>query len=77
MLQRMKFCQRMCTMKAQLPPERVKELKIEFFQSIVTTVVMEEIPVQLILNWDQTGLSLVPPSNWTLERNGAKRVGIK
>ena len=77
LLQRMKFCRRMCTTKAQFPPERVKELKVDFLQSIVATVVMEEIPVELILNWDQTGLNLVPASNWTLERKGAKRVGIK
>ena len=77
LLQQMKFGRRFCTTKAQLPPEHVKELKVEFLQSIVATVVMEEIPVKLILNWAQIGLNLVPASNWTLERKGAKRVGIK
>ena len=33
--------------------------------------------MELILNWDQTRLDLVPASNWTLERKGAKRVQIK
>ena len=35
---------------------------------------MEEIPPDLILNWDQTGIKIVPCSTWTMERQGAKRV---
>ena len=35
---------------------------------------MEEIPPELILNWDQTGIKLVPSSFWTMERQGEKRV---
>ncbi len=41
---------------------------------------MEEIPPRLILNWDQTGLNLVPSSNWTMERKGTilvKLCGLK
>ena len=38
---------------------------------------MEEIPPELILNWDQTGLNLVPASTWTMEQKGKKRVEIK
>ena len=29
---------------------------------------MEGIPAELIINWDQTGLNLVPSSSWTMER---------
>ena len=39
-----------------------------------TTVEMEEILPELILNWDQTGIRLVPSSSWTMEQRGAKRV---
>ena len=35
---------------------------------------MEEIPPGLILNWDQTGIRLVPSSLWTMEQRGVKRV---
>ena len=49
----------------------MKELKLEFLHNIVT---LEEIPADLIFNWDQTGLDLVPTSNWTLERKGTKRI---
>ena len=37
----------------------------------------EDIPLDLIFNWDQTGLNYVPVFNWTMEKEGAKRVEIK
>ena len=37
---------------------------------------MEEIPAELIFNWYQTGLNLVPSSNWTMELRGSKRVEV-
>ena len=38
---------------------------------------MENIPPHLIINWDQTGLYLVPSSNWTMAEKGKKRVSIR
>ena len=38
---------------------------------------MEEIPSELVFNWDQTGLNLVPAANWTMEQEGTKCVRIK
>ena len=40
------------------------------------TVNFENIPPQLIINWDHTGIKIVPASNRTMEERGAKRVGI-
>jgi len=37
---------------------------------------MEDIPPQLILNWDQTGIKIVPSSSYTLEQEGARRVEV-
>ena len=37
---------------------------------------MEEIPPAMILNWDQTGIHLVPSSLWTMDKQGSKRVEI-
>ena len=76
-LKRMKFCRRMYTTKAQMAPEQIHLLKTEFLQSIVDIVQFEKIPIELLLNWDQTGLNLVPSSSWTLECKGTKRVGLK
>ena len=35
---------------------------------------MENIPADLILNWDHTGINIVPGCPWTMEEKGAKRV---
>ena len=37
---------------------------------------MEEIPYDLVINWDQTGIHYVPVGSWTMEKEGAKRVEI-
>ena len=37
---------------------------------------MEEIPEDLIINWDKTGLKYVPVADWTFAENGSKRVEI-
>ena len=40
-------------------------------------MIMNEIPPELtILNWDQTGLNLIPSSSWTMEQRGARHVEI-
>jgi len=43
---------------------------------VVTTVEMEEIPPELILNWDQTGIKIVPSYSWTMDVKRAKRIEI-
>jgi len=37
---------------------------------------MEEIPPDMIINWNQTAIKYVPVSNWTQEQQGSKRVEI-
>ena len=34
------------------------------------------IPPELVLNWDQTGIKLVPCSSWTMDQSGVKIVEI-
>ena len=43
---------------------------------IKAVVTMEEIPNDLIVNWDQTGLNYVPVSQWMMAREGSKRVEV-
>ena len=52
------------------------EIKGSFLTSLVETVVMEEIPGELILNLDQTGIMIVPSNSWTMEKMGANGVEI-
>ena len=49
-------------------------MKKFFLADFVNTVTMEDIPLELMLNWDQRGIKIVPSSDWTLEQQGAKRV---
>ena len=37
---------------------------------------MNEIPLELIFNWDQTALHLVPTGQWTMNKSGEKVVAI-
>ena len=39
-------------------------------------VEMYKIPPELVINWDQTGINIVPVSQWTMDVEGAKRVEI-
>ena len=50
--------------------------KKAFLDDLVMTVEMEEIPPGLILNWDQTGIRLVPAASTTMEQRGVKRVEV-
>ena len=43
---------------------------------IKNVVELDEIPPQLIINWDQTAIHYVPVGSWTMELEGAKRVDI-
>ena len=75
LLQRMKFVQRKATTsKSKLSVANFSEVKKLFLADLVATVTMEEIPAQLILNWDQTGIKMVSSSTWTMDKRGTKRV---
>ena len=52
------------------------ELKEVFLADVAGVAVMRNIPKDLIFNWDQTGLSVIPTGNWTMHKAGAKIVPI-
>ena len=75
LLKRMKFVQRKATTsKGKHTVTNFTQLKEAFLDDVDEAVTMEDIPVELILNWDQTGIKLVPCSSWTMEKQGEKRV---
>ena len=37
---------------------------------------MNEIPDDLVLNWDQTGIYYVPVSSWMMDKEGSKIIEI-
>lgn len=77
LLDRMKFVKRKATTaKSKLAVENFEAVKDDFLDDVVAVASMEDIPPELILNWDQTGIHLVPASTWTMDREGSKRVAI-
>ena len=54
-LRRMGFVKRRgTTSKSKIGVENFCKLKEDFLQAVSSTVLMEEIPPEIILNWDQT-----------------------
>ena len=38
---------------------------------------MEDIPPDMVLNWDQTGITIILSRSWTMEKKGSCRVELK
>ena len=76
LLHRMNFVKRRGSSTAKLTVTNFEAVKEQFIIDVNAVVEMEEIPPQLVFNWDQTGISIVPGSSWTMEVKGSKRVEI-
>ena len=77
LLDRMHFVRKKATTaKSKYILDSIADVKKSFLADAVNTVSMEDIPLELILNWDQRGIKIVPSSDWTMEQQGAKRVEI-
>ena len=61
---------------SRLPPEDLVQAKQNFLSDILESVTMNDIPEDLIFNWDQTGINLVPGSLWTMDKNGKRCIKI-
>ena len=77
LLRRMNFVNRKATTaKSKFNPAEFSKLKDDFLSELQAIVELEEIPCELILNWDQMGIYLVLSSLWTMDKKGSKRVEI-
>ena len=75
-LRRMGMVKRQASTKAKVSVDDSEELKEQFLLAIKVCVNMEDIPLDLVINWDQTGMHYVPVSSWTMAKEGSKRVEI-
>ena len=48
------------TAKSKYSVQLFDRLKKDFLDEFKTIVTMEEVPAELIMNWDQTGIRIVP-----------------
>ena len=76
LLSRMGMVKRKACSKNKIAPEHFDNLKEQFLLDIKQLVDLEDIPPALIINWDQTAINYVPPTSWTMEVEGSKRVDL-
>ena len=48
-----------------------------YISQIHACIEMESIPKQLVINWDQTGINLIPSCSWTMAKEGSRRVEMQ
>ena len=76
LLVRMGFRKRKASTTAKVSVADFVARKEQFLFDIHVLRELEQIPEELVINWDHTDLNYVPVSNWTMEKEGAKRVEI-
>ena len=76
LLIRLGMVKRKACSKNKVAREHFESLKEQFLLDIKQVVDLEDIPFPLIINWDQTAINYVPPSSWTMEVEGTKRVDL-
>ena len=76
LLNRMGYVKRKCSNAGKVPVTRFEEIQEAFLADVTAEVVMNEIPDDLIVNWDQTALHLIPTGQWTMHHSGDKMVPI-
>ena len=72
----MAFVKRKGSTKSKVTVEHFEEVQQQYLLDIKAVVEMEEIPDDLIINWDQTPVNYVPISQWTMAEKGSKRVPV-
>ena len=70
----MGFSKRRANSKSKVLPDDFAQLKEQFLIDIKSVIVMEEIPADLVINWDQTAMKIVLSCSWTMEKNGEPSV---
>ena len=75
-LNRMGMVRRRGNTKAKVSVENFDQVKRLFLLDVKNTVLMDEIPPEMIINCDHTAINYVPGSSWTMEQMGSKRVEI-
>ncbi|XP_062620415.1 uncharacterized protein LOC134281989 [Saccostrea cucullata] len=75
-LKRMNMVKRRGSSTAKPEIKNLNELKTKFHEKIDELVTKYKIPPQLIINFDHTGVQLLPVSRWTMAEKGCDKVNI-
>lgn len=72
----MKYVKRKCSNVGKVTVHKFEYIQVVFLSDIVTEVVMNDIPDSLMINWDHTGLPVVPTGEWMMHQAGDKVIPI-
>ena len=75
-MKRMGLSKRKATNAGKITVGHFEEVKECFLAYIKAEVMINEIPDDVIVNWDQTPLRIVPTGEWTMHRKGEKIVPL-
>ena len=64
------------TKKSVMTAEQFKQRKEKFLKEVGSFVNCHKVPSSLVINWDQSGIHVIPSCNYTMASKGAKRVEI-
>lgn len=76
LMRRMNLVKRKGAKTARKLPDDFEKIKGDFLDNISKCVKENNIPHELIINFDQTRLKMIPTSEWTLEVKGSKDCSI-
>ena len=76
LLNRMGFVKQKATTKAKVNVEHFEEIRQNFLSEVKNVIAIDEIPPEMVINFDQTGINYIPVSSWTMEVEGAKHVEV-
>ena len=76
LLRRMGYTQRKGTKGIKHLPKDFDQIQTNYLQKITDITTTDDIPDDLIINWDQTATNLLPGGNWTMEKRGKEQVPI-
>ena len=76
LLKRMGYVKQKANTKStpEMSGERFEQVKAQFLNQIARMVHLSDIPQNLVINLDQTGIHLVRTGEWTMAVEGSKRV---
>ena len=76
LLKRMGYVKKKCSNAGKVSTLQLAHIQEVFPADVRAQVVMNDIPDEVIINWDQTGVPLVPTGEWTMHRAGDKIIPI-
>ena len=68
----MGYVKRRASTKAKENTDDFEAVKAQVWSDIKSVVEMEEIPYNLIVNWGQTSMFIIPVGSWNMEKKGGK-----